>query len=253
LDTAVHDEVVSALRAIGDPRYGAAVRADRRSELEYLGIGFPELRARVKRGFSFYGEPSERVLHLWDGLWKESPYGEVLFAVMEYYRKAPKRRPVGFWAVAKGWIGRIDNWAHADVLGGLYSELLEEEPGSVLPTLRKWNTAEGLWHRRVSLVSLIHYSGKNAVFMPPGTVLPMVTNCLADERYYVQTAIGWVLREMGNAYPDEILTYLRANVGVLSAEALSRAIERRSPEEKAELRALRKATRSRPVRSVGAR
>ena len=48
-----HDEVLAALAAIGNPRRGEAIRLDRGSELQYLGIGFPALRARVKQGFSF--------------------------------------------------------------------------------------------------------------------------------------------------------------------------------------------------------
>ena len=235
-----HEEVVAALRTIGNPRHGAAVRQDRRSELEYLGVGVPALRARVKQGFSFYSLAAHEVLRVWDELWCESPYGEVLFAAIEYYRKAPGRRPPGFWDTIRGWIGRVDNWAHADALAGLYSEVLERDEDAVYPQLERWNRAEGEWGRRVSIVSLIHYSGKRAVFMPLPSVLPLVTNLLDDHRYYVQTAIGWVLREMGNAFPEEVRVYLVANGGRMSAAAFSRAIERRAAAEKAELRAYRR-------------
>jgi hypothetical protein len=49
------------------------------------------------------------------------------------------------------------------------------------------------------------------------------------------------LREVSNAYPDEVRTYLEEHIATISAVAFRRAIERRSPGEKAELRALRKA------------
>jgi 3-methyladenine DNA glycosylase AlkD len=234
-------EVEGALRAIGNPRYGEAVRADRRSELEYLGVGFPEVRGRVKQGFSFYREPPERILAVWDELWRTSRYGEALFAALEYYRKAPKRRPAAFWTIAQGWITRVDNWAHADALAGVYSELLEESFEEVFPVLKSWNAADGEWQRRVSLVSLIHYTGKNAVFLPPETVLPMVSNCLEDSRYYVQTAVGWVLREVGNRHPEELRAYLSQNGDRMTATAFSRAIERLSADERAAMRAARKA------------
>lgn len=181
------------------------------------------------------------MLGVWDELWRESPYGEVLFAAIEYYRKAPKRQPPGFWETIRGWIGRVDNWAHADALAGLYSEVLARDVDAVYPQLERWNIAEDEWERRISIVSLIHYSGKNAVFMPLAAVLPLVTNLLEDHRYYVQTAVGWVLREMGNAYPVESREYLVVNGGRMSAAAFSRAIERRPAAEKAELRAARKA------------
>ena len=68
----------------------------------------------------------------------------------------------------------------------------------------------------------------------------MVSNCLTDERYYIQKAVGWVLREMGNVYPEEINSFLIGHIAVVSSSAFTRAIERRSPTEKDELRLVRK-------------
>jgi len=240
MENALHDEVVTAFREIGNPNYGEAIRADRKSQLRYLGVGVPKLRARVKMGFSFYREPPARVLEIWDGLWRTSPFGDVLFAAAEYYlvhRKA--RQQPGLWPVLSAWSARVDNWAHADCLAGLYSRLLEQDFAEVYPMLQSWNESESEWLRRMSIVSLIHYSGKNAVFLPPDQVLPMVANCVADHRYYVQTAVGWVLREMGHAYPDEVTAFLEANLTAMSAAAFSRAIERRPKAERDELRSRR--------------
>ena len=81
--------------------------------------------------------------------------------------RARKRRSAPtLWPVVRNWTERVDNWCHADGLSALYSWILASEPDAVYPQLRKWNRAEDLWLRRISLVSLIHYSGKNAVFVP---------------------------------------------------------------------------------------
>jgi 3-methyladenine DNA glycosylase AlkD len=239
---AYHDEVVEAFTAIGNPRYGAAVAADRRSSLEYLGVGVPEQRAVVKKGFSFYALPPPDILAVWDALWRHSPYGEVLFAALEYYAPRVRKNPdATLWPVVREWVWQVDNWSHADGLAGLYSRLVEAYPDEVYPQMQAWNAASEQWPRRISIVSLIHYSGKNAVFLPPEKVLPLVSNLLDDRREYVQKAVGWVLREMGHKYPAEVRAYLEENMGRVSAPAFSRAIERRSPEERDELRAFRKA------------
>jgi 3-methyladenine DNA glycosylase AlkD len=239
---AYHQEVVVALRAIGNPEYGRAVQKDRGSQLEHLGISFPDLRKRVKQGFSFYSHPEEQVLEVWAALWQSSPYGDVLFAALEHYLpRARKGANQSLWPVVRGWAARVDNWCHCDLLSSLYSHLLPGSPDQVFPQLCAWNEAESEWLRRISLVSLIHYSGTNAVFLPPETVLPLVSNCLDDSRHYVQTAVGWVLREMGNVYPEAITAYLDANAPRMGADALSRAIERRPQDERARLRALRAA------------
>jgi 3-methyladenine DNA glycosylase AlkD len=240
-----HDEVVAALREVGNPRFGADIAKDRGSSMEHLGLRFPVLRRRVKEGFSFYDLSEGEILAIWDRLWRTSPYGDVLFAALEYYAPLVRKRvSPALWPVVRPWHERVDNWCHADGLSSLYSWILASDPAQVYPQLEVWNRSEDQWLRRISIVSLIHYSGKNAVFMPLDRVLPLVTRCLADEREYVQKAVGWVLRELGHAYPDEVRAYLEEHLATISAVAFTRAIERRSPGAKAELRALRAAARA---------
>jgi 3-methyladenine DNA glycosylase AlkD len=236
-----HREVVQALSAIGDSEFGKAVQKDRGSQLKHLGITFPDLRRRVRQGFSFYNLPEGQRLEVWDALWNTSPYGDVLFAALEFYAPVVRKRASpALWPVVRGWSSRVDNWCHCDGLSALYSRLLESYPKDVYPQLAAWNDAGEEWLRRISLVSLIHYTGKNAVFLPLGKVLPLISNCLDDQRYYVQTAVGWVLREMGNVYDSEVTKYLETHAVRMGAQAFSRAIERRSPQERNRLRALRK-------------
>lgn len=180
------------------------------------------------------------MLAIWDGLWKSSRYGDVLFAALEFYIPIVRKqaRP-DLWLVVRQWTNRVDNWCHSDMLSSLYSQLLEHHFNEVYPQLQEWNKAESEWPRRISLVSLVHNTGKNAVFLPLDKVLPLLSNCLRDDRHSVQTAVGWVLRETGRVYRDEITAYLEANMKLIGARALSRAIERYEPEEQSRLRGLR--------------
>lgn len=227
-----HEEVAAALEAIGDPKLGEAIRADRKSELQYLGVRFPALRARVKQGFTFTDRPADEVLVVWDDLWRNSPWGDLLFAALEHYVpivSKPKKDLLGagaHWQVMRQWIGRVDNWCHCDQLSRVYSHLLEREMDLIYPQMAEWNGQEALWPRRASLVSLVHYSGKNSVFLPPSKVLPLVENCVADHRHYIQTAVGWVLREMSVPYPDEVRSFLDAHGSGMTGAARKRASER---------------------------
>lgn len=235
-----HLEVFQALTAIGNPTFGKAIQKDRGSNLEHLGIKFPVLRKRVKQGFSFYELTEEQILEVWDYLWQTSPYGDVLFAALEYYAPIVKKQVnPNLWSVMQKWSKRVDNWCHSDGLSAIYSRILESYPEKVYPQIIKWNQSKSEWLRRISLVSLIHYTGKNAVYLPLKKVLPLVSNCLDDDRYYVQTAVGWVLREMGNVYPKEIMKYLETHIKRLSSVAFTRAIERIDKNEKSRLKKLR--------------
>lgn len=236
-----HREVIEALTLLGNSERGKAVQKDRGSQLTHLGITFPILRRRVKQGFSFYQLPEEQVLEVWDFLWKTSPYGDVLFAALEFYTPVVRKKvSTNFWIVVRQWTKRVDNWCHSDGLSAIYSRILESNFADTYPQIESWNQANDEWLRRISLVSLIHYSGKNAVFLPLNKVLPLVSNCVEDQRYYVQTAVGWVLREMAHVYNDEIIKFLETHSYKMGSQAFSRAIERLDPSERTRLRTLRK-------------
>ena len=110
----------------------------------------------------------------------------------------------------------------------------------VHPQLQAWNASHEVWQRRLSLTSLIHYSGKHAVFLRPGPMLALAANCVTDHRKEVEMALGWVLREAGQAHPDAVTAFLSDHAASLSARAYARAIERRAPAERQQLLLARK-------------
>ena len=236
-----HDEVLTALEALaaetGIPDgHGEKVRVDRRSQLRHLGIRTPDRRRRVSQGFSFTADEPEAVLAQWNEIWMATECADVAFAVLDHYRSHVERVALpGFWPTASVWIERVDNWAHADDLGRVYSHALEADRHGVLPTVRAWSRGDALWHRRVAVVSLVHYSGKNAVFMPVDVVLDVVATCVDDQRPDVAKAVGWVLRETSAADPDEVAAFCEANASVMSASTMKRATQKLEADRRDEL------------------
>ena len=206
------DEVLNRFRAHGEPLRVHQARADKNSQLEFLAIKVPVVRALVRQPFSFYSRPEADILAIWSDIWTSSAYFEVMSAALMYYQLQRENVSLAAWPQLATWADRVENWAHADSLAGIYSFLLaqdvQQDSQAVLAQIRIWNASENMWLRRISLVSLIHYTGKHAVFMPPDVVLPLVSNCLEDRRYYVQKAVGWVLREMANVHREEVRAYL---------------------------------------------
>jgi len=223
-----HEEVVEALRALPvNGTAGERIRVDRNSSFEHLGLRTPVRRQRVRSGFSFYDLTETEILGVWDGIWQLTSSADVMFAVLDFYRERLKLEiPPGFWPVAAGWIEKVDNWALADDLARVYSWALASNPDEVHASLVVWNTSGSEWHRRISIVSLIHYSGKGAVFVPPELVLPLVENCLSDHRSSVQKAVGWVLREIAAVYPDDVVNFIEEDRDNITRVALRRATER---------------------------
>lgn len=226
---AAHDEVLAALEAAApdDPAGGERIRVDRGSALRHLGLRTPVRRKLVARGFSFTDRVDAERLAIWDGIWHRADCADVMFAVLDDHRDRLRGGvDASFWPVASTWIDRIDNWAHADDLARVYSWAVAAQPDQVFPHLERWNAGDDEWERRISIVSLIHYSGKHAAFLPPDRVFPLVEACLDDGRDTVQKAVGWVIREMHGTYPDATMAFLELHRDRLSRSALRRATER---------------------------
>ncbi|GHD81410.1 DNA alkylation repair enzyme [Salinibacterium amurskyense] len=225
------------------PERGELVRADRRSEFDYFGLRTPDRRRRVAAGFSFTGQDSASVLAAWDEIWNLAENGDVMFTALDFYRRRISSRSwtphdsAEFWGTAVGWIERIDNWAHADDLARLYSFALADQPELVFPTLEEWSRSDNEWQRRIAMVSLIHYSGKNAVFLPIEPTLRLLANCAGDRRETVSNALGWVLRELLAVHPDAVLAFLETHATSMPRPAIRRATERLPQPERDRMRA----------------
>ena len=228
-----HDEVLSALIAIGNPRLGLHIPKDRRSELLYCGVRVPNRRKRVEQGFSFSTGTPDEVLNIWDNLWKSSNNGDVMHCALDYCQSQVRKTVnPNWWSILRTWISRIENWAHADGLSGIYARFLAADRDVVLPQIKNWIASEDLWTRRVGLVSTIRYTGKNAVFLPSELAFSLIEPTLDDHRYYIQKGSGWVLRELQQVYPHDFETFLNTHLDRIGAIALTRAIEKLAPEER---------------------
>lgn len=237
-------EIYAKLQPHGDPSRAAFMKNYMKSQLEFLAIKVPAMRQIAREGFSFYSSSPEEVLAIWNAIWFSSSCFEVMCMPLFYYERRSKKISLKTWPTLSTWSGHVENWAHSDSLSSIYSYLLAQNFDEVYGVLQQWNNAENQWLRRLSMVSLIHYSGKKAVFLPLDKVLPMLENCLDDERPYVQKAIGWVLREANYVYHAEISAFIEQHLADLRGIAFSAATERFSEAERGTFIEGRKAVRA---------
>jgi 3-methyladenine DNA glycosylase AlkD len=211
------------------------------SGLRFLGLKVLHLRQALKTGFSFSGKDFAEVAEIWDRIWWESDCFEVLALALAWFED---RRRTSFlpsqWGQLRKWSGKIDNWAHSDALSNLYARILEQDSTLVYPTLEEWSASENPWLRRLSIVSLLYYSGQRQTCLPFRKIIALVEPQLSHDHHYVQRGVGWVLREAGNVYPLETNAFLGKNAAQLSAIAFAAATEKLSFCKKEKLKQKRK-------------
>lgn len=207
-------------------------------------IPTPLQRKAVKNGYDFVGDSRDENLEIWDYIWKNSAYMEVMNQALYFYqhRELNKAEVTSI----RGWTARCTCWEHSDDLTKIYADVVESNPGWMLPTLKKWNRSGNSWQRRKSMTSLIEYAAKRKHFLPFRELITFIEPLLDDDEYYVQKGLGWTLREIGNAYPGETSVFMEKHAARLSPLAWTGATRKLSKAEKQKLKRLRAARRTNP-------
>ncbi len=237
-------EVEKALKntVTDDPAY-----ADFRSKctnLRVLGHRLPLMHELEEKGFSFYKLSKQEILKTWTYIWNTSKFHEPMYLPLFYYRRHLDGLDKKAWSTLKTWVDRVENWEHADALCALYSVLLERYPKLIEPTLRKWNKDKNPWKQRCSIVSTIYYASKNRKAPPLKLVFELAEPLIKHSDPYVQKGVGWQLREAYNLDPKQTLKFLNKHLLTLPATAFSYATEKLDKKTKAEMKAKRKAART---------
>ncbi len=213
-------QVTDLLKPLGSPKRSQAAKDDKNSNLEFLAIRVPILKQVATKDFSLAHLNETQRLEVWDFIWRTSPYYEVMAVALFHYRCQGLKVTPTIFAGIKNWIARVENWGHCDEFSYILSCLTELEPKKVLPYLQELNNSDNIWRIRTSIVSTVHYAGKNLVYLPPDVVFPLLENHISHWDKYVSKAVGWVLREMRRKYPAQVEEFVMANHDDLSAMAL---------------------------------
>lgn len=230
----VHDRLTSLAKK--DPIF------DDEINLYRLRIGVPATRKSMKPDYSFISKSKEDNLAVWNEVWNSSNLFEAKSQAIYFYQYKSLDQNE-FNAIAC-WVKTCTCWEHSDDLAKIIAQVTEEHPEWTLNILRKWVKSKNSWQRRQSLVGLIEYARKRKKFLPFKVYIENVHNLLSDTDYYVQKAIGWTLREIYNAYPDECLKYKIKNLNSISSIAYSTATEKLKKQDKIRLNNLRKDSRN---------
>ena len=129
--------------------------------------------------------------------------------------------------------GYICDWSTCDwfcvkVLG----PLVEQQGEGCARAISEWREANSLWQQRSSIVAFANLARKGDGNFPGYTemVLDSCTHLLGSQERFVQTGVGWVLRELSRWDQSRVVAFVEANLDCFSREALKNAIKYLPPE-----------------------
>lgn len=219
-----------AIEASFKPHRNVAIahqqKAYMRNQFEFFGLKTP-LRNELQKDFLKKGglprkqELEPIVKELWNKPQREFQYlaQELSF---KYIKKLEESDITLFeyMVVQKSWWDTVDFIA-VKLMGAYFKKY----PEQILPHNKKWLASQNIWLQRSSLLFQLKY--KNAI--DSKLLGDTINSLLGSKEFFINKAIGWVLREYSKTNPDWVLTFVaETKLNALSKKEALRLIKKSS-------------------------
>lgn len=163
----------------------------------------------------------EELLSLAKELWETDLFDPMVCAGKLLTRAKPTP---AVWNLVNYFLTKVDGWALEDILCHIaWKCILADE--TRLDEVEKWTAHPNFWWRRAALVYTLPYAkpGRN-----PDRMLEWASSYATDPEWFIQKAIGWWLRVLGEHDPDKVLIFLKKHWPVLKGVARKEATRKLS-------------------------
>jgi 3-methyladenine DNA glycosylase AlkD len=210
------------------------------TQYHFYALKNPTVQVIFKKGFTFSNEPMAAQMELYTQFWNQSNCYEIMYLSLMYLTVfSKKNKGLVAHETAKSFLPKIDNWAHSDFLSSIIGRNMMYDETAIYDDLKTLNKSPNLWERRNSLVPLVYHLKNKKYTLNETDFIQLINPLVNDKEYFVQKAIGWLLREFGLRFPNELLQFLYKNAPQISSVAFASATEKISIDYKEQLKKIR--------------
>jgi 3-methyladenine DNA glycosylase AlkD len=201
--------------------------------IKLYGVKTPDVSRIGKSYFKTLRDKSKsNIFSLCDELWQSGFIEESIVACHWSYNVHKQYLPADFKIFDKWVTNYITNWASCDTLCnhtvGTFIEMFPE----YIAGLKKWAKSENRWVKRGSSVSLI-VPAKKGKFLQD--IFEIADILHSDQDDMVQKGYGWMLKAASHTHENEVFEYMMKRKSTMPRTSLRYAIEKMSPELKAQI------------------
>jgi len=225
------------LRRHRNPARAPAEKAYLKSDLEFLGVGLPQMR-QIVRAVQRQDEGLDRrqLVSLVGLLWRTPLFERRMVAFQ------PLLRPADI-VLLERMIRQSKTWAFVDELAIVIVGPLVERSPDLLRVLDRWAWDNDFWLRRSAMLALLRPLRRGDGDFR--RFARYAERMLEEREFFIRKSIGWILRETGKRRPDVVHGWLLPRAARASGVTIREAVKYLSPAQRAELLA---AYRSAPGR-----
>jgi len=231
--TAIAAAIDVELRRNRNPARAPAEKAYLKSDLDFLGVGLPQMR-QIVRAVKRADDRLDRrqLVSLASILWRTPVFERRMMAVLLLEAFEPLLRPVDI-ALLERLIRQSKTWAFVDELAiVIVGPLVERSPG-LLRVLDRWAQDSDFWVRRSAMLALLRPLRRGR-----GDFLRFARyadRMLEDREFFIRKSIGWILRETGKRQPDVVYAWLLPRAARASGVTVREAVKYLSGAQRAEV------------------
>lgn len=213
-------------RAIKDQRY-------HKSSRKHWGVSVPQCH-KLAKSFSI-GLQQVELLSIAQALWLTDLFDPMICA--SKILSLPCVKPsLLLWDTIKGFLKNVDGWALEDSLAhAAWKCILADK--ELLNDVEEWAKHSNFWMRRATLVYTLPFAkpGKD-----PERILRWASSYSTDSEWFIQKAIGWWLRVLGEHNPNRVILFLNMHGHQLKSVAKREATRKLSLELQQKVKAFSK-------------
>lgn len=197
----MHKEFLRELKCLGSGERAQRDRAYHKSMREHWGVAAAASTAFCK---TYTKElQAEALLPLAKALWETDQFDSMMCAGR--ILALPRVRPSpALWEMLRYFFKQVDGWALEDNLAHVaWKCILADE--RLLDEVELWTSHSSFWIRRAALVYTLPYAKKGE---NPERMLGWAALYAPDPEWFIQKAIGWWLRVLGEHNPQKVIAFL---------------------------------------------
>lgn len=213
------DDILHEIKSFANPDRAIADKRYHKSSREHWGVPVPQC-AKIVRSFS-KGLKQEELLSIAEDLWKTDLFDSMICA--SKILSLPSMKPsLSLWNIIRKFLKNVDGWALEDSLAHAAWKCLIADK-KLLEDLEKWTKHPNFWMRRATLVYTLPFAKPGE---DPEQMLGWASSYSTDPEWFIQKAIGWWLRVLGEHNPDRVIFFLKMHWSSLKSVAKKEAIRK---------------------------
>ncbi len=216
-------DLLEEIKRFTDPKRAIVDQRYHRSAREHWGVSVSQCDKLAKL-FS-KGLKEDELIAMAEALWMTDLFDPMICA--SKILSLPNIKPSSLlWHTIKKFLKHVDGWALEDSLCHVAWKCILANI-ELLNDLHEWSMHPNFWMRRATLVYTLPFakSGKE-----PERMLSWASSYAIDSEWFIQKAIGWWLRVLGEHNPDRVLLFLKEHWPQLKAVAKKEATRKLAKE-----------------------